>query len=125
MTDLIARIESADGPDRELDAELMAISHDWKIRALTKGSTYRDWCWVNRETGKWVTTSRQGYEYTASIDAALTLVPDDLAWHISGGERRGGYVSIESGDDRVPEFKGLAATPALALAAAALKARGV
>lgn len=130
MTDLIARIESADGPDREIDAELMAIAHDWKIRALSKGSHYRDWCWVNRETGKWVTTSRQGYTFTASIDAALTLVPEKCLWrmyHDTMG-RDGSYANAYVLTHRVgneKEASGIGITPALALAAAALKARGV
>ena len=109
MTDLTARIESADGPDRELDVAI----HESIGNAVDRGCP-ADWH-SEDETPR----------YTASIDAALTLVPDDLVWHVSSGDRRGGYVSIESGDDRVPEFKGLASTPALALAAAALKARGV
>ena len=102
MTDLIARIESADGPDRELD---------WAIHmrdGLLGVGMYGD-----------------HPLYTASIDAALTLVPVCHYMHVYTpyGEVLQGYAVVSDRDDG-PLFTSIAATPALALAAAALKARG-
>lgn len=104
MTDLIARIESADGPDRELDAEI--------AKAVGAQGTYRADFLGWDDVGHAI--YRPGYaRYTASIDAALTLVPDDCGFVVMGKAAKVGC-HIGSG-----------ATPALALAAAALKARGV
>lgn len=58
--------------------------------------------------------------YLASIDAALTLVPDDF-WCNIGVRRYHGEVSI--GLAMTAEWFGRAATPALAICAAALRAR--
>ena len=71
--------------------------------------------------------------YTASIDAALMLVPEGWAWTAATywceGEDAPPYyadcadlVTLNSGQD-APVFQGKAATPALALCAAALRAR--
>lgn len=94
--ELIARLESADGPSRELDAAIAAVTKLPSIR------------------------------YTGSTDAALTLVPDVY--------RVGVLMEMEDGTWAAKLFNrgkpgGLPSrggyTPALALAAAALKARGV
>ena len=57
--------------------------------------------------------------YTASLDAAMTLVPEGRWWSVNGGNRAdvwaSGYI-----DER---WHATAATPALALTAAALRAR--
>ena len=96
MTDLATRIEQAEGPSRELDAEIATIfgwtpAHDLVCPA-----------------------------YTASLDAAMTLVPDGTNVHA---------VILDKGLTRI-ELNGTtkylkvdAATPALALCAAALRAR--
>lgn len=103
MTSLIQRLEKATRPDVTLD---MAIS-----RAVRKGP---------------VRTDIQGFpmdvkDYTASIDAALTLVPDHLAIHEMGHthpDKRGWYVCILMKDR---DCSGHHATPAIALCIAALK----
>lgn len=71
--------------------------------------------------------------YTASLDAAITLVPSQPYPEIRPGqwwwvvEAREGccdaHVVYENHDAGVPEFSGKAATPALAFCAAALRAR--
>lgn len=55
LQDLIKRIEAADGPDRELDAEIAVQVKPW-----------REMCNLGVEIPP----------YTSSIDAAMTLVPD-------------------------------------------------
>jgi hypothetical protein len=63
--------------------------------------------------------------YTASIDAAMTLVPEGMTWFVSTD-----FVPVSAGvyngaddDDGLPAFTGDAKTPALALCAAALRAK--
>lgn len=110
MTDLIARIESADGPDRELDVAI----HESIGNVVDRGCP-ADWH-SEDETPR----------YTASIDAALMLVPVCHYMHVYTpyGEVLQGYAVVRDRDGG-PLFTSAAATPALALAAAALKARGV
>lgn len=115
MTDLIARIESADGPDRELDCRIWCaidvICRDFDL--FSKVVPYFD---------QW-----QAPRYTASIDAALTLVPEDAFWRI-GHDGEGADPSLFKAQVLMPmvgQCVSIAATPALALAAAALKERGV
>lgn len=127
MTDeLIARLESADGPSRELDWAI-AESLGWTRRQVGQVIA----CYAPSDPHMKAGAPR----YTASIDAALTLVPE--GW-------QHGYATIPSGDilraethhaqayvdgsemqDFTKYFRAEAATPALAIAAAALKARGV
>ena len=120
MNDLADRIEALTGPCREVDAAIMAINFDWRRRALSKGSPFRDLCWVDKSSGKWKTTARQGYEYTASIDAAMTLVPEGGFAEINTYENPDCFVWPGKGEEC---FQGTGATPAIALAAAAIRAR--
>lgn len=71
--------------------------------------------------------------YTASVDAALTLVPEGWHWsagnrtHDSTGETIGepyGHISPNGLHDSTKVFTERAPTPAIALTIAALKARG-
>lgn len=69
--------------------------------------------------------------YTASLDAAMTLVPEEwTAWQLRSRRRKTMFIATLSRliDDIEAEFdeqevRGCAATPALALCAAALRAR--
>lgn len=75
MNDLIERLEKATGPSRALDADL-AMAFGQKVFQTKR----RD------GQGSWLTYSfRNGDEvphYTASIDAALTLVPAGFRWKL-------------------------------------------
>jgi len=113
---LAARVEQATGPCAELDAQI----------------------------GRFAASEFLGYvpdepqhgcqKFTASLDAAMSLVPEDLSWEVrrSGGggggqaiiwdyQRQPGCVGgrLGGGDIRVRS----AATPALALVSASLRAR--
>lgn len=72
MADLIARLEAATGADRELDAEI----------ALEAG-----WIQVG-EAGTWALPGEPDIyapscpRFTASVDAALTLVPEGWLWRL-------------------------------------------
>jgi len=136
--ELAERCETAPGPDRELDL------------AIINGITSKPgWFWHDKIAG---IISRDDYganalgnplcsleDYTSSIDAAITLVPEGYA--IDGFMIWPGHPSTltvlgtmrrEFGLDRTIEWthtggdgkwKTQAATPALALCAAALRAR--
>lgn len=101
LNELAARVEAADGPNFALECEI--------------------WCALNPDAERRPVPPN----YTASLDGALSLVPELLAWHVSSACPRDACAAIESGDDRVQDFKGRAFTPALALTAAALKARAM
>jgi len=128
---LIDRVEAAEGPDRGLDREIARV----QIHRILAGMGE-----VSAEgIAKSMASARLDEDldaYTASLDAALTLVPE--GW----GVDRAGWQSITApghagfelwqyrqnangdwrhgSDERI--VKGNAATPALALCAAALKA---
>lgn len=112
MTSLIERIESAEGPSYALDCAI------GEYVAKTTGTPY-------------IVPPRS---YTASIDAALTLVPDGYQYGFAtipsadilraGNHHAQAYVDGSEMVDFAKYFRAEAATPALALCAAALRARG-
>ena len=73
--ELTARLESADGPDRELDAAI-ARSIGWGCVVRDPEAQNKYVCWRKHyRSGEWIMLPH----YTASLDAALTLfdvVPD-------------------------------------------------
>jgi hypothetical protein len=103
LMELAARCEAATGPDRELDFDI----YDECFPTLPRSGCLR----ANL-------IEHHIKTYTASLDAALTLVPEG---YVFGVARTYGYCSAEVGG-RNPSK---AANPALALCAAALRARSV
>ena len=121
---LLERVEAASGPDRELDAVL------WL--AFTPGATRRtlhvphwqrpyDIDETRDEKGRLIIVP----SYTSSLDAALALVERVLPgwlWMVASADppnRLPARVELWTGDE---EVRASAATPALALLAALLKA---
>ena len=95
MDELIARLEQATGPNRELDhAVETAVLGEWTYYAP---------------------------EYTASIDAALTLVPEGFNWTVDGFPSGPACASCYLADAGGQLHDG--ATPAIAICIASLKAR--
>lgn len=93
---MAARCEGASGPDREIDAAIVLSLPACETRYLS---------------------AEHPWAYTASLDAAMGLVPEEATFGIArrvAGE--GAHADIDL------EFFGDAATPALALCAAALRA---
>lgn len=113
LADIIARLEKATGPDRQLDRLIEETRPD--VRRHIYQHMVDDG-YVLEANGV------QAYlppHYTASLDAALTLVPEGLPWLLM---RRGNNThQAEVGD----EWQYQGATPALALCIAALKARAL
>ena len=115
LMDLADRCEKATGPDRELDA---------RIYILTAGGSAADADYAATDPDVTCKPPR----FTASLDAALTLVPECADWLLRSrcsNFQNGFYAHIMQGDvNRAGRTLGecFAATPALALCAAALRA---
>lgn len=118
--DLADRVEAATGPDRELDAEIEIAVHGFPQTAYDKRNRHYPsdrLAFVN----DWI-----GTHYTASLDAAMTLLGADWGYeqHRPADKKPRHYVELWW----VPTFPGKThssgATPALALTAACLRAHG-
>lgn len=110
MTDLPTRIEAAEEGSFDLDKEILrALGYTWR------GMAY----WYRDDTHTW----KGSVALTRSIDAALSLVPEGYHWSLT--EHADGAGCMVHHELEQPDFNGevTAATPALALCAAALRAR--
>ena len=114
--ELLAALEAATGPDRELDR---------CISLLSDGKNPDEYVLVGA-------TAHLIPQYTASIDAALLLVPEGWHWAVYTDKMicgKNGVRVVIGGPDRTRRgwskiiHETYAATPALALCIAALKAR--
>ena len=129
MTDLLVladRVEKLTGPDRDLEAEI------WL--ACTPGATRNKWSYVHKATGRECTVDETRDatgrfitvpSFTASIEAALTLLPEGWWWS-AGVCRRENHASVGSEIGTVEGeliFETFGATAPLALLAAILRAR--
>lgn len=125
MQDIIERLEKATGPDRELD-EAIAIACGWS-RYLLKDTVIGDELVWKSPDGNLTPCVRS---FTASIDAALTLVPKGLRWLVTNvGYDNGRYMKGKAGAfiyhpiSTPPRWTGFAFNEATSLCIAALKAR--
>lgn len=126
MTDLAARCETAEGPDRGLDVEIAVAverEHETRLLRCLDGAECRaPWRADPYSPGNTIPTPR----YTESADAALTLIPDGMWWLIGKGRTRPDEplygVQILDGE-RVAAEAETEASAALAICAAALRAR--
>ena len=124
------RIEQAEGADRALDADIELAIGNWSPEHYEAWHRYQQ-CGESVNPPMCAPVDPQWF--TASIDAALTLVPsgDDqtaVFWQV-GNDGQGGNpadflarVLVCSGFTS-RETKAVATTPALALCAAALRAK--
>lgn len=109
LSTLVAELEKAEAGSRELDMRIWRLDH-----AHVRFST------------AWERESAPGH-YTTSIDAALTLKPDEYyLFEAEENIKGGGWMFLfrrrEYGEPET-DAEGIARTPALALCIAALKAR--
>lgn len=109
LLELAGRVEAAGGADREIDRAIM--------EALRRAPDYAaDW-------GPRDNCHPAPFAYTASLDAAMGLVPEGYDWiieHVNGGLTIGARVGHND-----PDRTSWGATPALALTAACLRALAV
>lgn len=126
---LADRVERAKGADTALDADIMLAKHpelaSWDC-VTYPGGKHPFFADRSDPEGANVVSP---LAFTASLDAALTLVPEGCDWlarsdHIEGGY---GHVTLQGiSPNELPHAslgQAYAATPALALTAAALRAR--
>jgi len=117
LMDLADRVEKADGADRELDVAI----HQFLERPVL---------WAVDDDGCEYQALVSVPLYTASLDAALSLVPEGWKWSCDFTQRplfqdcgRADLYAPGIGDDRPADVTDIyAATPALALCAASLRA---
>lgn len=138
--ELIAALEKAEGPSRELDYSIRQLVG--AIMPLDVAAGKNDGCWVRRigdeliDIGSHIesgSTSRDMYlpRYTGSLDAARMLLPEGATWTVfeldppEPSKPYGALVGRRPsyGPLAVRRFRGDGATPALALCIPALKAR--
>lgn len=137
ITSLIEKLEGAEVGSRELDREIMALSYRYEQRHIgascwdddddtcCPGAKHLDWVWVDPATDQWKTNARDGFEFTTSLDAALALAERIMpGWGWSAGQGHGekAYARLDTLDGCDFE-EAYAATPALALCAAILRAQ--
>lgn len=120
-TDLIARLEKASGPDRELANEVL-FACGWKINEYGDEGPTRSIEWVNPDPNGIDYLDGDQPDPTASIDAALTLVPSGKDWlHSRLTDPADGKPYFYASIDESQVHYG--STPAIAICIAALKAR--
>lgn len=128
LAELAMRVEGLTGADREVDAEIAAAlrigtEHAWALNYPA---------WVGRGDGR-VYLEEGGPSfaaptYTASIDSAMTLVPEGWTFaNLSQSDRKGWWCELRQGFltsyDKTASGNQLEnSSPALALCAAALRA---
>lgn len=136
MEDLIAMLEKATAPDRELDcliyAEIDNRDVRWDGHKLLARSRVlpHDTCWLGTiDPGRVQRnfTAMGGFEppipyFTKSLDAAMTLVPDGWSRSVGRDESGKHFAYAWKGTDLWSGHEG-APNDAIALCIAALKAR--
>jgi len=125
MSDLLRlaeRVEMQSGANSDVDRSIQAVL----AGAIEEWQDTRD-SWAYHRDGHWVSIGPI-LPYTASLDAAMRLVPEGIAWTIDGGDPACqdsaslGYAP-EPGRLMNPSWTAGGDTPALALCAASLRAR--
>lgn len=129
LINLAERVEALTGPDREVDAEIALTLSIVRERDgdLFYGHRNYSVMVIERHYDDREGDAPELPHYTTSIDAAMTLVPEGCLWTMDSfnGPKWSAGVWRVPGRGWVYLSKNLrAATPALALTAAALRARG-
>ena len=117
MTTLTTRLSQATEPTRELLEEVWETMHEASLEETLRFAI--------------LFSKRDVVRFEAMLDAEAwtsaveMLLPADTDWTLSVAAYQPCLATIPSGDDRKDAVHGYAATPALALAIACLKARGL
>lgn len=132
MKDLIGRLEQTAGPDRELDAFIWCADRGVE---LARFDGIKVWYDEGKWKGRTITVATMLPLYTASIDTALTLVPEGFAWGLRENRDCSGVAAHalaqvsrvvwgEKNEEHFySSFDSSHPTSAIALCIAALKAR--
>jgi hypothetical protein len=113
--ELIAALEAAEGPDTGLDHRIQEQIEGWR----NIGGGWREWSDGKREKYNYILGSPP---YTSSLDAALSLVPEDMFWSVDNSSSA--FICVIDADHQRRSVRvGDGATPAIALCIASLKAR--
>lgn len=141
LNEIADLVEQAEGPDRELDARIGATCGviDFEGRhgilgmpffGVTDDGKRIQFCTRLDDGSEHIIATRLPREFTASLDAALTLTDETNRFHRVGkpldGESIKPFVGAVTFLNEFQELEyafGEAVTPALALTAAALRAR--
>ena len=116
MTNTLAdRLEQAEKPCRDLDAEIAVAANFCQLR----GNTLYKWC----EGGSTNEQYRPPH-FTSSLDAAMTLVPEGDDWLRKDFRTMSVVRFVDDLKMWGEHIDGTGTTPALALSAAAIRARG-
>jgi len=136
LLELAERCEKATGPDRMIDA--LVTKHFRLYRSLTTPIADDRWIELREADGRLLMHvpgdvcapyGYRGLPFSSSLDAAMSLVPENAFWRL-GHDGDGAdpsefraqiIVPMVGGND--PRGIAIASTPALALTAAALRAR--
>lgn len=128
LTSLIERVEAATGCDGKLNAEIACAIHFPALRPARPDDHKKFQNGIPPgDSDIWCPTGfLQAQNYTGSIDAALTLLPEGKCWRLAHGHLVGCTSAVAEVMERGFGTKlslAEAATPALALLAAILRAR--
>ena len=115
LIELAERAEKASGPDRELDKAIWA--------ALGNCNHDRTGGYICLDCGKDTYGEKSAPVFTASLDAAMTLVPEGWCFEVTCWKDGNGTACVSQYNPGDQDHTGHAATPAIALVAAALRAR--
>jgi hypothetical protein len=128
IEELIARLEKATGPDRELDAEIHWFLHGHKSDAEGLAAYKRLGAAAAVYDELALQSNWRAYDrsfvprFTESIDAALTLVPEGYSFDVVMQPWRSSTPKCSANVWSGLSFNAMAETPAIALCIAALKA---
>lgn len=115
IEELIARLERAQEGSRELDIQICKVAFGHEL-ARDRETRFSSWPWSTRAPGEMNFCIAP--HYTTSLDSAMSLVPEGCGWKVEQTWRSSSDALV-GGRHRCEQ----AATPALALVIAALRAR--
>jgi hypothetical protein len=124
MTDLIKKLEALEAPCRECDALIESERRRYQAYAVGVGDNLRAY-WVADKNGN---VSSQGTEYparhfTASIGAAMTVVPEGCDWLRKDFGEMSVVFPVDTDKGWARHVDGYHKHPAIALCIAALRAQ--
>ena len=123
ITDLITRMETATGPDLEIDVLIAELVGFFSPTYKGTVSDIRSWSVCNTTEIIAKSKSMDFPTYTGNLDTAITLLKNEYYWYISdASSSEKYYAEITEREGDAYTFDALAYTPALAVCISILKA---